>query len=238
MAPPGFQLNTIQPMHEPPLGADLARAIRWRLLGSFLVVGTLGFLVVAYGLTKPHELAHRLDDLDVLQAPVLLVLGAVLVAALVPAPLIAGAAGVLLGTGAGTVVGTLSLTFGACLCALFARRLGGQQASRAFGHRIAGAAAWLERRALRAVVLARLLPGAPFGPTSYLAGFMSVSLVTIATGTAIGIAPRAFAYAAIGGAISDPSDPSPRAALIAGIVVLVVTLIAGRFVPAAVRHDQ
>ncbi len=215
-------------MEELPLAADVARVIHRRLLASFLVVGTVGFLVIVYGVTKPQELANDLDALGALQAPVLLILGAVLVAALVPAPLVAGAAGLLLGTGAGTVVGTLSLTLGACLCALVARRFGGQQTSRAFGHRIAGAAVWLERRSLRALVLARLLPGLPFGLTSYLAGFVSVPMVTIATGTAIGIAPRAFAYAAIGGAITDTSDPSVRAALIAGAVILVVTLVAGR----------
>jgi uncharacterized membrane protein YdjX (TVP38/TMEM64 family) len=63
----------------------------------------------------------------------------------------------------------------------------------------------------------------PFALTSYAAGMTSIWLVDFAAATALGAAPRAFAYAALGGSFGDYSSPEALAA----ICVLVAMAIGG-----------
>jgi uncharacterized membrane protein YdjX (TVP38/TMEM64 family) len=57
---------------------------------------------------------------------------------------------------------------------------------------------FVERRGLLAVVLQRLAPGLPDAPFNYVAGSIGVRARDLALGTAIGVAPRALAYTALG----------------------------------------
>jgi uncharacterized membrane protein YdjX (TVP38/TMEM64 family) len=69
----------------------------------------------------------------------------------------------------------------------------------------------------------RLLPGIPDAPVNYLAGAVGVKPWDLALGTAIGVAPRAFAYTALGDAVGDRST----AQLVASLALLGLTGIFG-----------
>ena len=86
------------------------------------------------------------------------------------------------------------------------------------GRRYEALARWLERHGFGAVVILRLAPVLPDAPVSYAAGLSHVRLWQIAAGTAVGAAPRAFAYTALGGSIGNLT--SPLAYVAVGIIVV------------------
>jgi uncharacterized membrane protein YdjX (TVP38/TMEM64 family) len=143
---------------------------------------------------------------------------------LFPGPLLAGAAGLLFGTALGTPVAIASATLGACL----AFSLGRWWAHAAVEEILAGRLprlralrAWIGERGFLAVLYARLAPGLPYNLVNYVAGLSPVRLRAFAAATALGCAPRAFAYAALGGSLDDLGSPE---AIAAGIVLVVMAL--------------
>lgn len=150
-------------------------------------------------------------------------IAAVLALALVPGPLLAATSGALFGTWLGFVVTLASAVLTSVLALLVGRHAGREGAREFGGRRVVALETWLERHGLSAIVTARLAPGLPDAPVSYAAGAVGIGVWQIVLGTAIGAAPRALAYTALGGAIGDLSSPQGLAA--AGL--LVVTTIAG-----------
>lgn len=142
---------------------------------------------------------------------------------LIPGPVLAGTSGLLFGTAVGTIVTLGASVLSAVGALLVARHVGRAGAAELGGERHARATALLQRHGLVAVVAQRLLPGVPDAPMSYAAGVMGISIVQIALGTAIGAAPRAFSYTAIGASLDDPTSPGA----IAGVVVLVLVTLVG-----------
>jgi uncharacterized membrane protein YdjX (TVP38/TMEM64 family) len=127
---------------------------------------------------------------------------ALAVCAFVPGAVLAGASGLLFGAALGTLVAVVSATLGATLAFLLARA-GAARPYRALATaRVKGWTTRIERRGFLAVLYARLAPGAPFALVSYAAGVTRIRLVAFAVATA----PRAFAYAALGGI----TPPRPR----------------------------
>ena len=61
----------------------------------------------------------------------------------------------------------------------------------------------IARRGFVAVLYARIAPGMPFTLVNYASGLTAVRLLVFAAATALGAAPRAFAYAALGGSLDD-----------------------------------
>lgn len=207
--------------------ADVARA-RWRLIGLVAALSFSGMgLLVALALNA-EELGDRLDGLGALAVPALAILGTLLIAAMVPAGLIAGAAGYALGTAGGTAVALVAATLGAVVCAVLGRFVGTPAARYAFGDRVARTAAWLEARPIRSVMASRLVPGLPFNATSYVLGFTRISVRDIAVGTAVGFSPRCFAYVALGGSLRDLSSPEARVALGASVLLVVLVTVVPR----------
>jgi uncharacterized membrane protein YdjX (TVP38/TMEM64 family) len=209
--------------------AEIARA-RWRLFGLVAVLSFVGMALLVILALNAKELGERIDDLGALAVPVLVVLGAVLIAAMVPASLIAGAAGFALGTAAGTPVALVAATAGAVLCTLLGRAAGTPAARSAFGGRVAGTIAWFEARPLRSVLTSRLLPGLPFNATSYVLGLTRMRLGDVAVGTAVGFAPRCFAYVALGGSLRDLGSPEARIALAGSVVLALLVIVLPRLV--------
>ena len=74
--------------------------------------------------------------------------------------------------------------------------------------------AWVGARGFESVLLARVAPGMPYNLVNYAAGLTPVALATFVLATAIGVAPRAFAYTALGGSIGNLGSP---AAIVASI---------------------
>lgn len=210
-----------------PSAADLSRA-RWRLGGLVCVLSFTGLgLLVALALNA-ENLGHRIDQLGVAAVPVLGVAGALLFAAMVPASVIAGAGGYAFGTAAGTVAGLLAATGGAVLCALIGRYVGTPAAPYAFGDRVARIVRWCNVRPLRSVITARLIPGLPLNAMSYVFGFTRIGLRDLMVGTAIGFAPRCFAYAALGGSLHDLSSVQAKVALGGSVLLALLIVIAPR----------
>jgi uncharacterized membrane protein YdjX (TVP38/TMEM64 family) len=227
----------------PPFSpAEIARA-RWRLLGLVAVLSCVGMVLLVVLALDARDLGHRLDALGVLAAPALAFAGTLLIAAMVPAGLIAGAAGYALGTAGGTAAALVAATAGAVLCAALGRGAGTPAARSAFGLRIARSAAWLDARPRRSIVMARLVPGLPFNATSYVFGLTGIRLGDVAAGTAIGFAPRCFAYAALGGSLRDVESPQARVALGASVLLAVLVVAVPRLAlrgaaPAHHRSDE
>jgi uncharacterized membrane protein YdjX (TVP38/TMEM64 family) len=151
------------------------------------------------------------------------VIAAVLGAALVPGPILAGVSGVLFGAAVGTAVTIASATLSAVIALLIARRSAGGAFTTVSGPRLQAIAALAERHGATAVVVQRLAPAIPDAPASYVFGVLGTRVWQIAVGTAIGAAPRAFSYTAIGASLDDPGSALGWV----GLGALVVTGLAG-----------
>ncbi|HEX8206193.1 MAG TPA: VTT domain-containing protein [Solirubrobacteraceae bacterium] len=168
-------------------------------------------------------------------APVAFVpLAVALNSAFVPFPLLAGAAGAAFGIGEATAMGIVVAAAAAVVQMLIGRHLVGAGAFDGLDG-VARVNDFVERRGLLAVLYTRLLPGLPFVPLNYASGLTNLRVRDMAVGTAIAKAPRAFAYAALGGSLSDLSAPEAQVAIallvvfgVAGLVVARAELIAER----------
>ena len=67
------------------------------------------------------------------------------------------------------------------------------------------------------------MPGVPYNLVNYAAGLTTIRLAVFAGATALGAAPRAFAYTALGGSLDDLGSPEA----IVAVVVLVVMAAGG-----------
>jgi uncharacterized membrane protein YdjX (TVP38/TMEM64 family) len=164
-----------------------------------------------------------IDPLGAAAVPAFILCSALLTCALFPGPLLAGAAGLLFGTALGTPVAIVSATLGAVLAFCIARFVAHDAAQTLTGERLAPVHDWIERRGFWAVLYARIAPGVPYSLVNYVAGLTRVGLPAFAAATAIGCAPRAFAYTALGGSLDDLTSPEA----IVAVVALVVMALAG-----------
>jgi uncharacterized membrane protein YdjX (TVP38/TMEM64 family) len=153
---------------------------------------------------------------------VFIVVSACLTVALFPGPLLAGASGLLFGTALGTPISICAATLGACLAFLLARTIAHDAVEELAGPRVQTLRAWIGRRGFFAVLYARLAPGVPYNLVNYGAGLAPIRLRVFALATAIGAAPRAFAYTALGGSLDDLTSPE---ALVAFAVLIVMALV-------------
>ena len=80
---------------------------------------------------------------------------------------------------------------------------------------------FIAARGFLAVLYARILPAMPYNFVNYGAGLTAVPLLTFAAATALGCAPRAFAYTALGGSLSNLGSPE---ALVAFAVLIVMAI--------------
>lgn len=153
---------------------------------------------------------------------------------LVPGPVLAGVSGLLFGTALGTVVTLGAAVLSAVGGLLVARHAGRAGVRDIAGERLDPAERLLERHGTWAVVAQRLMPGVPDAPMNYAAGLVGITVVQIALGTAIGAAPRAFSYTAIGASLDDPTS----SVAIIGVVVLVIVSLAGAEIARRVLRDH
>lgn len=151
-----------------------------------------------------------------------------LTVALFPGPLLAGACGLLFGTAVGTPTAIVSATVGASAAFLVSRRFGARAVDELSGHRVRVVQDWIAQRGFLAVLYARILPAMPFNLVNYAAGLTRVRVLVFAAATAIGCAPRAFAWVALGGNLSNLNSPQA----IAAFAVLVVMGLGGVVVAA------
>jgi uncharacterized membrane protein YdjX (TVP38/TMEM64 family) len=199
-----------------------APAARVRLAALAVLVGGLFLLVALTGGISPGRVRDAIDPLGPAAVPGFVLVSALLTCALFPGPLLAAASGLLFGTTLGTPVAIASATLGAVLAFSIARFVAHDAVEALAGRRLRGVQAWIERRGFWAVLYARITPGVPYSLLNYVAGVTRVRLLAFAAATAIGVAPRAFAYTALGGSLDDLGSPE---AIVA--IVLLVAMAAG-----------
>ena len=211
---------------------DLRRARR--RLGALIAVVAIGYAVLWF--VRPVSAAGVQDWIEPLgwAAPAAFVAVAVALGlALVPGPLLAGSAGLLFGAALGTLLSVTAAVITGTLALLLARHVGGPGMATLDSRRIETLSAALERHGLWAVVAQRLAPGVPDAPCSYAAGLLRIGPLQIAAGTALGVAPRAFGYTAIGDSLDEPGSPLS----IVGVAVVVAASIAGLIVARRMFRD-
>jgi uncharacterized membrane protein YdjX (TVP38/TMEM64 family) len=135
-----------------------------------------------------------------------------------PGPLLAGASGLLFGTALGFPVTLAGAVLGACLAFSLSRYVAGDAIEQLAGPRLKAIEELVSRRGFVSVLYARIAPGVPYSLVNYAAGLTRIPLAVFAAATAIGTAPRAFAYTALGGSLGNLRSPEAAVA----VAVLVV----------------
>ncbi|MDX1621878.1 MAG: TVP38/TMEM64 family protein [Nitriliruptorales bacterium] len=192
-------------------------------LSLFAAVILALFAIFFFGGGPSREDIERLLDGSGAAAPVLFVAIYVIATVLVvPGAVLTAAAGVLFGTLAGTALAVLGASLGAGAAFEISRWLGREQVEEIAGERVGRFDDWIERRGFTAILYLRLIPVVPFNILNYAAGVTAIRRRQYLVATAVGIIPGAFAYAALGGNLDDPTSPA-----FLGAVALIVVLAVG-----------
>ena len=180
-------------------------------------------IVASSGDLSSERVEQWVDDAGAWAPVAFVVISASLTVVLFPGPLLAGASGLLFGTALGFPLSLTAAVLGASMAFLLARTVGHDAVERRAGPRLARLRAAIGRRGFLAVLYARIVPGVPYNLVNYAAGLAPIGLGTFAAATALGAAPRAFAYTALGGSLDDLGSPEA----IAAFVVLAAMAIGG-----------
>jgi uncharacterized membrane protein YdjX (TVP38/TMEM64 family) len=179
--------------------------------------------VALTGDLSAERVRNTVEDAGIAAPLAFIVLSSLLTVAMFPGPLLSGASGLLFGTALGTPVSIVAATLGASLAFSLSRRYGARSVDQLSGQRVRVVQDFIAQRGFLSVLYARILPAMPYNVVNYAAGLTAVPLLTFAAATAIGCAPRAFAYTALGGSLSNLDSP----AAIAAFAVLLVMGIGG-----------
>jgi uncharacterized membrane protein YdjX (TVP38/TMEM64 family) len=176
---------------------------RWRLaaLAAALVVAVAALALS--GSLSVSRVRGWADGYGAAGPVVFIALSAALTVGLFPGPLLAGASGLLFGTALGTPVSVVAATLGASLAFCVSRWWAHDAVEEVAGPRTRALRSWVGRKGFLAVLYARIAPGMPYNLVNYAAGLTPVRLAAFAGATAIGAAPRAFAYTALGGQLGS-----------------------------------
>lgn len=191
-------------------------------------VGACAILVLFTVSRSPERVRDLVDGYGVLGPIVFIAVSAFLSCSFFPGPLLAGASGLLFGTALGTPVAIASGTAAACLAFTLSRHGARPVVERYGGPRTERWRGWVDRRGFVAVLYIRVAPLMPFTPVNYAAGLTRLPILVFASATAIGIAPRAYAYAALGGHLDDLGSPQAIVAvcLLVGMALVGLALVA------------
>jgi uncharacterized membrane protein YdjX (TVP38/TMEM64 family) len=199
---------------------------RLRLLTLALLVGSAFAVVALSGSLSADGVRDRVDGLGAAGPLLFIPISAGLTVALFPGPLLAGASGLLFGTALGTPVSVASATLGATLAFGLSRWWAHDAVQELAGPRLSALRAWVGRRGFLSVLYARIAPGVPYSLVNYAAGLTPILLRSFVAATAIGVAPRAFAYTALGGSLGDLTSPE---AIVAVVVLVLMALLGVAF---------
>ena len=216
-------------MQRPPSGAPDRRAALLRL--AALGLGVAVAIAVVLLIVRPTPGAVRgwvgdvrdwVDGIGPLAPLVFVAVSSLLTPLMFPGPLLAGASGLLFGTALGFPVTLAGAVLGACIAFSISRYVAGDAIEQLAGPRLRAVEELLSRRGFVSVLYARIAPGIPYSLVNYAAGLTRIPLVIFASATALGTAPRAFAYTALGGSIGNLR--SPEAAIAVAVLVVMGTV--------------
>lgn len=213
-----------KPPSTPAPAADGGPRAAWLRLGA-LAFGILTALLVVATVTGLSARGVRdwVDGFGATAPLVFIAVSASLTCALFPGPVLAAASGLLFGTALGFPVSLAAATLGASCAFLISRRVGLGAVEQIAGPRVQRIRGWIGRRGFVSVLYARIVPGMPYSLVNYAAGLTPLRLPVFASATAVGAAPRAFAYTALGGSFGNWRSPET----IVAAVVLVAMALAG-----------
>ena len=211
-------------------GMDGHRAARLRLAGFGLIVVTLFIAATASGsLPDSDAVRDRADGFGVAGPLIFVPAAASMLCLFVPGPVLAGAAGLLFGTALGTPVALAAIVLGAVMQMAISRYLASDSAAHLLPSRVRRFDDFIARRGFWAVFYMRLAPAIPYNLVNYGAGLTSLKVRDMAAGTAVGAAPRSFAWVALGGNLDDLSAPEAKVAIaLLGAMALGGVLMARR----------
>jgi uncharacterized membrane protein YdjX (TVP38/TMEM64 family) len=184
-----------------PRASHRLALLRLAGLATFLLTAVV--VVAASGSLSVDRVRDWADGYGAAGPLVFIALSAALTVGMFPGPLLAGASGLLFGTALGTPVSITAATLGATLACLLSRGVARDPVTQVGGPRILAIRDWVSRRGFTGVLLLRLMPGVPYTVVNYGVGLTHVPVSVFAAGTAIGCAPRAFAYTALGGQLGS-----------------------------------
>jgi uncharacterized membrane protein YdjX (TVP38/TMEM64 family) len=183
-----------------------------------LVLILIGVLAITGNIPSSSEARDFGDDFGPL-APILYVPLFVIANFAIAWVILAGAAGLLFGTAAGTPLALAGVTLAALAQMAVARRLAGEHRGYLLPQRTKRIENFLTENGVVAVMESRIVPLLPYGVVNYSAGLTHLSYRDMALGTVIGAAPKVFAYTALAGSLDDITSPEALTA-IALILVL------------------
>ncbi len=204
----------------------------------------IGVITIGYAVlwltrpVSPDAVRTWIEPLGAVAPLAFLFVSVLLGLALVPGPLLAGSAGLLFGAAVGTLLSVTAAVITATVALLLARRVGGAGMESLHSRRLAVLSDALERHGLWAVIVQRLAPAVPDAPCSYAAGLLRVRVSQIALGTALGSAPRAFGYTALGDSLDEPGSPLSIVGLVVVIGAGVLGAVMARKMFVEVRRDR
>jgi uncharacterized membrane protein YdjX (TVP38/TMEM64 family) len=193
-----------------------------RLIGATVTLAVIGLLVFLSAPVTREGLRGAIEPFGPLAPAVFVVVSALLALGFVPGPLLSAASGALFGLWLGFACTLLSASLTGVLAVLIGSRVARDDVIKVSSPRTLALADLARRRGTSVVVLQRLIPAVPDAPFSYLFGALGLSPVQVALGTAIGSAPRAFSYTALGRAATTGDR---RLAVIAVVVAALVSLV-------------
>jgi uncharacterized membrane protein YdjX (TVP38/TMEM64 family) len=202
---------------------DPRRAALRRLAAYALLLGAAFAVAAATGsIPDADEVRDWGEGLGPI-APVAFVPLFVAVNFVVTWPILAGSAGLLFGTAVGTPVALAGVTTAAVVQMAVARYLARDQVGRLLPRRAERLERFLERNGAIAVMESRIVPLLPYAVVSYSGGLVRMRFRDMALGTAVGAAPKAFAYVALGGSLANLDAPEAKIA----VALLLVLAVAG-----------
>ena len=208
-----------------PASAERQGVLR---LGALAVgVGAALAVVLVAGTPSAEGVRDWVDGAGAAAPLAFVLLSAALTCALFPGPLLAGASGLLFGTAIGFPLSLCAATLGACAAFSISRHVGGAAVEHVAGRRLLALRDLVSRRGFVSVLYARIAPGIPYTLVNYAAGLTRIGLGTFAAATALGAAPRAFAYTALGGSLGNLRSPEAiaAAAVLAAMALIGLLLV-------------
>jgi uncharacterized membrane protein YdjX (TVP38/TMEM64 family) len=202
----------------------LGPRVRILSLVAFVAV-CIGTLALT-GSVSVDRVRDAADDHGVLGPALFVIASSLLTVAFFPGPVLSGAAGLVFGTALGFPISLISAVLGACLAFSVSRWWAHDAVVEVAGPRVAAFREFVGRRGFLAVFYARLAPGIPYNAVNYAAGLTPVPLLVFAAATALGAAPRAFAYTALGGQLDNLGSWQAILALVVLVGMALVGLVA------------
>ena len=200
---------------------------RWPAIRRFViyaaVIGAVFAAAAVTGNIPSSEEARDFADGLGAWAPFLFVPLFILVNFVVTWPILAGAGGLLFGTWAGTPLVLTAVVLASLVQMAVARKLAGEHKGNLLPKRTRRIENFLTENGAVAVMESRIVPLLPYGLVNLSAGVTHLAYRDMALGTAVGAAPKVFAYTALGGSLGDLTSPEA----IVAVVLLVILGLTG-----------